>query len=65
MNKTVLLAICLILLHTGILECQKVRTEPSGNPVNAVNVAATPETEALTAMWVKDLHSPSAVWVRA
>ena len=53
MKKTVLLTICLILLHTGILECQKVRTEPSRNPVNAVNVAGTPETEALVAMWVK------------
>jgi len=52
MKKTALLTICLVLLHTGLSDGQKGRPEPAQNPVNAVNVACTPETEALASVWI-------------
>jgi len=43
----------MVLLHTGLSFGQKSRPEPAQNPVNAVNVACTPETEALASIWIK------------
>lgn len=41
------------MIHSVLLTGQKSITEPARNPINTVSVAAAPETEHLTAMWIE------------
>ncbi len=52
MKRVIMLMLCLMVLQAALLTAQN-KNEPSGNSVNAVSVAAVPETEALAAIWIE------------